>query len=46
MAGSNWYSQLYCNVPDSKGVSEQIAHRAVLLADALIAELKKTNETN
>ena len=46
MAGSNWWSQLYYNVPDAKGVSEQIAHRAVLLADALIAELKKTNETN
>ena len=45
MAGSNWWSQLYHNVPDAKGVSEQIAHRAVLLADALIAELKKTNET-
>lgn len=45
MAGSSWWLQLFQSVPDTKGVSEQIAHRAVLIADALIAELKKTNET-
>lgn len=47
MAGSSWWLQLFQSVPDKKGVSEQIAHRAVMLADALIAELKRaeTNET-
>ena len=41
MAGSSWWLQLFQSVPDTKGVSEQIAHRAVLIADALIAELKR-----